>query len=119
MITKLVVEFQTAHAEIPPSYSDNIHAFAKYLADNPGSMADIRGYADHTGHGPANGAVGEETRRTTVKDYLGDALRGGGLQPHHGRRVWRSVGEEVRNNTEEGKQLNRSATVRRVVETKS
>lgn len=66
---KLVVEFQTAHAEIAPGNSGNLLAFGQYLKDNPASLADIRGYADHTGSGPANTALAQK-RANAVKHYL-------------------------------------------------
>ncbi len=66
---KLVVEFQSSHAEIPSSFSENIKTFGQYLADNPGALAEIHGYADHSGHGPANDALAQK-RADAVKNYL-------------------------------------------------
>src|ERR1019366_6218659 len=45
-VPKLVVEFATAQAHIPHSYSKNITAFGQYVLNHPGSQVEIRGYAD-------------------------------------------------------------------------
>ena len=103
---KLDVEFQTAHAEIQSSYSMNLQAFGKYLVDHPGSRAEIDGYADHTGHGPANAALAQK-RADAVKDYLvthcavaSSCIKANG---------YGEVSGKTRNSTEAGQQTNRSA----------
>src|SRR5438046_642591 len=68
---KLVVQFQTAHADIGDSYAQNLRDFGNYLKNNPGSTASIVAYADHTGSGPANGALAQK-RADAVKTHLVD-----------------------------------------------
>ena len=112
---KIIVEFQTAQAEIPSSYSRNLKAFGKYLYDNPESLAEIDGYADHTGHGPANTALAQK-RADTVKDYLVThcAVAAARITAEG----YGEVSTKSRNNTEAGKQINRSA-IGTIVEPKS
>jgi len=112
---KLVVEFQTAHSEVPPSYSTNIVAFGKYLTDNPSSLADIHGYADHTGHGPANAALAQK-RADAVKEYL--VTHCAVASARITTEGYGEVSGKTRNSTEAGKQTNRSA-IGTIVEPKS
>jgi outer membrane protein OmpA-like peptidoglycan-associated protein len=103
---KLVVEFQTSKADIPPSYAANLQAFGKYLTNNPGSSAEIDGYADHTGHGPNNAALAQQ-RADAVKSYLVTQCAVASsriLAEGYGE-----VSTKDRNSTEDGKQTNRSA----------
>jgi len=114
-LPKLVVEFQTALATIPPSYSDNLKAFGKYLYDNPESLAQIDGYADHTGHGPANGELAQK-RADAIKDYLVTYCA---VAPARiTAEGYGEVSTRTRNTTEAGKQANRSA-IGTIVEPKS
>jgi outer membrane protein OmpA-like peptidoglycan-associated protein len=103
---KLVVEFQTAQAVIPSSYSPNLKAFGKYLTDNPGSLADINGYADHTGHGPANAALAQK-RADVVKNYL--VTHCAVASSRITAEGYGEVSTKTRNDTEAGKQTSRSA----------
>ena len=94
--------------ENPPSFSTNLNTFGKYLSDHPGSRAEIDGYADHTGHGPANAALARK-RADVVKLYLvkycavaASRIRAEG---------YGEVSEKTRNTTEAGQEANRSAIV--------
>src|SRR5579875_3416335 len=53
-VPTLLIEFQEGHSEIPGTYSRTLDDFGRYLQSHPGSRAELAGYADHTGHGPAN-----------------------------------------------------------------
>jgi len=114
-VPKLIVEFQTAHAEIPPTFSTNLEAFGKYLKDNPASLAKIDGYADHTGHGPANAALAQK-RANTVKEYL--VTHCSVASSRITAAGYGEVSTKSRNDTEAGEQNNRSA-VGTIVEVKS
>jgi OOP family OmpA-OmpF porin len=103
---KLVVEFQTAHAEIPSSFSPNLNAFGKYLKDNPQSGAEIRAYADHTGNGPDNASLADK-RAAAVKEYL--VTRCAVASSRITAKGYGEISEKIRNETEAGKQANRSA----------
>jgi len=103
---KLVVEFQTAHAEIPSSYSQNLRAFGKYLVDNPRSLADIRGYADHTGAGPANAALAQK-RANAVKNYL--VTQCAVASSRITAEGYGEVSVKSRNDTDAGQQIDRAA----------
>jgi OOP family OmpA-OmpF porin len=104
-VPRLLVEFQTAHADIPPSYSKNLNVFGKYLKDNPGSLAEIRGYADHTGNGPVNAALADK-RAEAVKNYL--ITQCAVASSRITARGYGEISEKIRNLTEAGKQANRS-----------
>jgi outer membrane protein OmpA-like peptidoglycan-associated protein len=103
-VPMLEVEFQTAHADIPPSFSRSLDAFGKYLQQNPQTQATIVGYADHTGHGPANASLAQK-RADTVQKYLVsnyaisvDRIKAQG---------YGEVSDKIHNMTEAGKQTNR------------
>jgi outer membrane protein OmpA-like peptidoglycan-associated protein len=112
---KLVVEFQSGHAEIPPSYSQNLKAFGKYLTDNAGRSAQIHGYADHTGHGPANAALAQK-RADAVKGYLvtNCAVASSRITAEG----YGEVSTKSQNSTEASKQINRAA-IGTIIEPKS
>jgi OOP family OmpA-OmpF porin len=65
----VVVEFETDHSDIPSSFHRELNVFGKYLAKHPGSTAQLTGYADNTGHGPANGTLSQK-RADAVMAYL-------------------------------------------------
>jgi OOP family OmpA-OmpF porin len=101
-----VVKFQSSHAEIPASNARNLKAFGQYLKDNPGSTAQIDGYADHTGAGPAN-AILAQKRADAVKDYLVNQC---GVDSSRVTAAgYGQVSAKSPNSTEAGKQMNRSA----------
>jgi len=103
---KLVVKFQSSHAEIPASNADNLKAFGKYLKDNPDSTAQIAGYADHTGSGPANGALAQK-RADAVKEYLVNQY---GVDANRITAAgYGQVTAKSPNSTEAAKQMNRTA----------
>jgi outer membrane protein OmpA-like peptidoglycan-associated protein len=103
---KLVVEFQTGRAEIPASYSKNIKAFGTFLNDNPGSLAEIHGFSDHTGHHPANALLAQK-RADAVKDFL--VVQCAVVANRITAEGYGEISTKSLNSTEAGKQTNRSA----------
>ncbi len=105
-VPKLVVEFETGHSDIPPSFSRIIDAFGKYLKNNPQSKAEIIAYSDHTGHGSANVVLAQK-RADAVENYVvanygisADRIKASG---------YGEVTDKIHNSTEAGKQANRRA----------
>ena len=65
----LVVEFELDHHDIPKAFQPQLNAFGSYLKDHPQTTAQLTGYADNSGHGPANGTLSQK-RADTVMAYL-------------------------------------------------
>jgi OOP family OmpA-OmpF porin len=100
----LSVEFLTDRWDIPPAYTQQLNAFGSYLKDNPNTLATLAGYADLSGHGPANTQLAQK-RADAVQAYLSS---------HYGISVQRikaegygMVTDKIRNSTAEAKQVDR------------
>lgn len=65
----LYVEFKTDHYDIPPAFYPQLNAFGDYLRRHPQSTAQLSGYADDSGHGPANASLSQK-RANAVLAYL-------------------------------------------------
>jgi len=68
-VPTLIVEFNLDHSDIPQAFQHQLNAFGAYLRDHPGSTAALAGYADNSGHGPANGTLAQK-RADAVAAYL-------------------------------------------------
>jgi len=65
----LVVQFELDHYDIPKAFQPQLDAFGQYLKNHPGATAELTGYADNSGHGPANATLSQK-RADSVMAYL-------------------------------------------------